>query len=175
MDSNTFGIKVSFATLGVLIKLYCSHLDDDLRANEPYRVLPEGKAHAGDSILVLPHSKSHTGIFSSVEHIQCFNAYASLIAVLCEPLIVAIANEPFNPTRAFEAYLIASYFPFGILSMILRTDRYYDILGAPEEASSVGITTMMARSDAKNGSRHDIAVVWKQNARRLSRSLRASR
>lgn len=93
--------------------------DAEIRAMEPYRQLLHGSAPAADSILLAPHSNPYTGLFYSLRNRHYFNAYISFVAVLCEPLIVALANIPFKPSLAFIAYRICTYISIGILSLML--------------------------------------------------------
>ena len=136
MDSNSFGVTFLFTAVGVGIKLYWSLLDDgktslpcrgclilthdaEIRAMEPYRQLLHGNAPAADSILLAPHSNPYTGLFYSLRNRHYFNAYISFVAVLCEPLIVALANIPFKPALAFIAYKACTYISIGVLSLML--------------------------------------------------------
>ena len=136
MDSNSFGVTFLFTAIGVGIKLYWTLLDDgkinspcrgyltltpdvEIRAMEPYRQLLHGGAPAADSILLAPHSNPYTGLFYSLRNCHYFNAYISLVAVLCEPLIVALSNIPFKPTLAFMAYKTCTYISIGILNLML--------------------------------------------------------
>ena len=119
MDSTSFGVTALFTSIGVIIKMYWSLLDDQLRADEPYRALLAGSARADESILLAPHSNPFTGIFSSVKHKHWFNAYVSLVAILCEPLIVALANIPYKPALSLIAYRTATYVTIGVLSMMI--------------------------------------------------------
>lgn len=86
---------------------------------EPFRQLLTSGAKAGDSILLAPHSNPFTGIFYSLRNGHFFNAYLSLVAILCEPLIVALADIPFKPGSVFTAYRVSTYISIGVLSMML--------------------------------------------------------
>lgn len=86
---------------------------------EPHRSLQQGSAHPWHSILLAPSSNPFTGVFQSLRHGHFFNAYYSLMAVLCEPLIVCLANIPFNPGEAFLAYTVATWLSTGILGLML--------------------------------------------------------
>ena len=119
MDSTSFVVTALFTSIGVVIKMYWSFLDDHLRADEPYRALLAHGARAEESILLSPHSNPFTGIFSSLKHKHWFNAYISLVAILCEPLIVALANIPYKPALAQIAYRTATYTIIGVLSLML--------------------------------------------------------
>ncbi|MCJ1346260.1 hypothetical protein MMC31_004475 [Peltigera leucophlebia] len=119
MDSQSFGVGFLFTALGVILKLYWCLLDDEVRNMEPYRQLLAGDVKASDSILLAPHTNPFTGIFYSVRNGHFFNAYVSLVAILCEPLIVALSNIPFKAGLAFIAYRVSTYISIGILSMML--------------------------------------------------------
>lgn len=86
---------------------------------EPYRQLLHGDAKASDSILLAPCSNPFTGFFHSISHAHFFNAYTSLVAILSEPLIVALANIPFKPGTAYKAYLVSTYISVAVLAMML--------------------------------------------------------
>jgi hypothetical protein len=143
MDSQAFGVSFLLTAIGVILKMYWSLLDDgksitplipqplpktdslltpsptELRTMEPYRQLLHGDAKATDSILLAPCSNPFTGFFHSISHAHFFNAYTSLVAILCEPLIVALANIPFKPGTAYKAYLVSTYISVAVLAMML--------------------------------------------------------
>ncbi|KAK3173678.1 hypothetical protein OEA41_007010 [Lepraria neglecta] len=106
MDSAQFGVSFLFTAVGVIFKMYWSLFDDEIRSMEPYRQLLHGEAKAVDSILLVPHSNPFTGLFHSLAHKHFFNAYISFVAILCEPLIVSLANVPFKPGKAWKAYTV---------------------------------------------------------------------
>ena len=91
----------------------------EIRALEPYRQLLHGAAPASDSILLAPHSNPYTGLFYSVRNGHLFNAYISLVAILCEVLIVALSNIPFKAGLAFITYRVCTYITIGILGLML--------------------------------------------------------
>ncbi len=140
MDSDAFGVCFLFTAVGVMVKLYWNLLDDgkpssilfthvtirrltnhvtETRKQEPYRQFLHGNAQASDSILLSPHSNPFTRLFHSLRNSHYFNAYISLVAILCEPLIVALANIPFKPGLAFIAYRACTYITIAVLSMML--------------------------------------------------------
>ena len=43
----------------------------------------------------------------------------ALVAILCEPLIVALANVPFKPGHIFEGYLVSTWLSVAILLLML--------------------------------------------------------
>lgn len=86
---------------------------------EPYRQLLHGDAKAVDSILLAPRSNPFTGFFHSLRHGHFFNSYISLVAILCEPLIVALANIPFKPGSNFLAYKVATSITVAVLFLML--------------------------------------------------------
>lgn len=86
---------------------------------EPYRQLLHGNSPASDSILLAPQPSPFTGFFYSFKNSHYFNAYISFVAILCEPLIVALANVPFKPGLAFIAYRVCTYITIGVLSLML--------------------------------------------------------
>jgi hypothetical protein len=86
---------------------------------EPYRRLLRGAVAASDSILLAPHSNPFTGLVYSLRNRHFFNAYVSFVAVLCLPLIVALASIPYKAGLAWMAYRVSTYLSIGILSMML--------------------------------------------------------
>ncbi len=91
----------------------------ETRAAEPYRQLRHGSAHPRDSIDIPPCSQPFTGIFHSFRRAHYFNAFMALVAILCEPLIVALANVPFKPGHVFEGYLVSTWLSVAILLLML--------------------------------------------------------
>lgn len=90
-----------------------------MRNMEPYRRLLAGAVPASDSILLAPHSNPFSGVFYSLRNRHYFNAYISLVAILCLPLIVALASIPFKAGLTWMAYRASTYISIGILSMML--------------------------------------------------------
>ena len=86
---------------------------------ELYRQLRSGSALPRNSILVSSCSQPFTGLFHSLRRAHYFNAYIALVAILNEPLIVCLANVPFKPGHAFEAYTVATWLSVAILLMML--------------------------------------------------------
>ena len=139
MDGNTFGVSFLFMAFGVVLKMYWNLIDDgtwslffallqpyeyshsepEICAMEPYRQLLRANAKANDSILLAPNSNPFTGFFHSLSLGHFFNAYISLVAILCEPLIVALANIPFNPGTAYKTYVGATWVTVSVLLLML--------------------------------------------------------
>lgn len=86
---------------------------------EPYRRLLTGAVKASDSILLAPHSNPFSGLVYSLHKRHFFNAYVSLVAILCLPLIVALASIPFKAALTFIAYRTSTYITIGVLSLML--------------------------------------------------------
>lgn len=76
---------------------------------EPYRQLLAGGAKAWDSILLAPHTNPFTGLFYSLRNRHILNSYISLVAILCEPLIIALSKIPFNAGLTFPAYRASTF------------------------------------------------------------------
>ena len=111
---------------------------------EPYRQLLTGAVKANDSILLAPHSNPFSGMFYSLRNRHYFNAYISLVAILCLPLIVALASIPFKAGLTFIAYRVSSYISIGTLSMmlvgiawLLCRRRTPDLVRQPDTIASV--------------------------------------
>ena len=138
MDSQGFGITFLFTAVGIVLEKYWNLLDSgeyapsffipkrwtlisklDIRAKEPYRQLLRGNAPASKSILLAPLSNPFTGLFHSLRNGHYFNAYFSLVAILCQPLIVALANIPYSPGLAYTAYQVCTYITVVILNLML--------------------------------------------------------
>lgn len=117
----------------------------EFRNMEPYRQLLAGDVKASDSILLAPHTNPFTGVFYSVRNGHFFNAYVSLVAILCEPLIVALSNIPFKAGLAYIAYRVSAYTSIGILSMMLLgilwmlvvRNRTPDLVRRPDTVASI--------------------------------------
>ena len=111
---------------------------------EPYRQLLAGGAKASSSILLAPHTNPFTGIFYSLGQRHFFNSYISLVAILCEPLILALSYIPFKPGLAFTTYRVSTHLTIGVLSMILVgiiwmlcRKRMSDLVRRPDTVASV--------------------------------------
>ena len=91
----------------------------DLRNMEPFRRLLTGAVKASDSILLAPHSNPFSGFIYSLHKRHFFNAYVSFVAILCLPLIVALASIPFKAGLTFVAYRTSTYITICVLSLML--------------------------------------------------------
>ena len=91
----------------------------DLRNMEPYRRLLTGAVKANDGILLAPHSNPFSGFIYSLHKRHFFNAYVSFVAILCLPLIVALAGIPFKAGLTWIAYRTSTYITIGVLSLML--------------------------------------------------------
>ena len=119
MTSGSFGVNFLFTSLGVVIKMYWTVLDDDIRLNAPYRLLHRGPMTAQRTILVAPANNPWTGIWSSLRRREWLGAYTALVAILCEPLIVCLANVPFKPNLAYQAYVVSTWLSTAILGLMI--------------------------------------------------------
>ena len=124
MNSQTFGVAFLFSAVGVMLKMYCGVVDDDLRATNPHHLLllatsSSASAAATESILASPPSNPFVGIVYSLSRMSWLPGSLSIVAVLTEPLIVALANIPFHPGTAYVAYLVSTYITIGVLSIML--------------------------------------------------------
>lgn len=124
MDSQEFGVTFMFAAVGVMIKMYWGVVDGDRRATYPYRLLllassssPSPKA--GQSILASPPSNPFMGLVYSLRKMTWLPGWLSVVAVLTEPLIVALATIPFKPGTSYMAYRASTYMTIGVLSLML--------------------------------------------------------
>ncbi|KAL8646510.1 MAG: hypothetical protein Q9226_006820 [Calogaya cf. arnoldii] len=129
MDSQTFGVTFMFTAMGVGIKMYWDILDEHLRATHPYLLLiassnnpsasspPSSKAK--QSILASPPSNPFTGLVYSLRMMTWLPSWLSIVAVLTEPLIVALATIPFKPGTAYMTYRASTYMTIGVLSFML--------------------------------------------------------
>ncbi|KAI4259555.1 MAG: hypothetical protein L6R42_004523, partial [Xanthoria sp. 1 TBL-2021] len=122
-DSQAFGVTFLFTALGVMLKLYWGLIDDDLRATHPYHLLllasSSASPKARQSILASPPSNPFTGLVYSLRRMTWLPGWLSTVAVLTEPLIVALANIPFQPGTAWMAYRASTYVTIGVLSFML--------------------------------------------------------
>ncbi|KAI9806508.1 MAG: hypothetical protein M1833_003695 [Piccolia ochrophora] len=121
MQSQSFGTRFLFTATGVAIKLFWSHLDDEVRRLEPYRNLlskSEG-AFAVDSIIMAPHNNQYTGFFDSLYHLRVFPAYLSFLTMICEPLTVALSNIPYSPGVSHPTYVVCHNISVSILAAML--------------------------------------------------------
>ncbi|KAL8806224.1 MAG: hypothetical protein Q9182_001499 [Xanthomendoza sp. 2 TL-2023] len=124
MDSQTFGVAFMFTAVGVMLKLYWTLVDDDLRTTYPYRLLllaasSSEKLTARRSILASPPSNPFIRLGYSLRRMTWLPFWLSLMAVLVELLIVALANIPFEPRTAYMAYRVSTYVTIGVLASML--------------------------------------------------------
>ncbi|KAI4169009.1 MAG: hypothetical protein LQ348_007375, partial [Seirophora lacunosa] len=135
MDSQTVGVTFMFTAIGVLIKMYWAVLDDNLRATHPYRLLlhaswPSSAPRARESILASPPADPFLGLVYSLQRKAWLPSWLSLVAILTEPPIIALANIPFKAQATFEAYRVSTYVTMSLMLLgllgvlnVLREER----------------------------------------------------
>jgi hypothetical protein len=123
MDSQSFGPRFLFTSIGVAIKLYFSSLDNESQRLEPYRSLIHAPSPP-TTLLHLTHSSPFTGLYRSLSPFRASTAVISTLTILCDPLTIALSNIPFAPGLPFMTYRASTYLSIGILGLMLLTVIY---------------------------------------------------
>ncbi|GME48201.1 uncharacterized protein LTHEOB_4317 [Neofusicoccum parvum] len=121
MDSQGAGVKCFMASIGILIRMFWSSVERDIRALEPWRRLARGNATAHESILVPSSAHPVIGIFSSTYRRHYFVAYIALLAILSEALVVTLASVPFKGGLTYTGFNVSTFISAGIVSVMVLT------------------------------------------------------
>ncbi|EOD44247.1 hypothetical protein UCRNP2_9084 [Neofusicoccum parvum UCRNP2] len=121
MDSQGAGVKCFMASIGILIRMFWSSVERDIRALEPWRRLARGNATAHESILVPSSAHPVIGIFSSTYRRHYFVAYIALLAILSEVLVVTLASVTFKGGLTYTGFNVSTFISSGIVSVMVLT------------------------------------------------------
>ncbi|KAF1959480.1 hypothetical protein CC80DRAFT_591485 [Byssothecium circinans] len=123
MNSQTFGLRIFMAALGLLTKFYWGWIESHMRRIRPYVALasPAG-ATAERSVLLSSPSHPITALFFCDTWRSLLLTTVTLMAVLSEALIISLSGIPFSPALAYLAFQLSVYISVGILvAMIISS------------------------------------------------------
>jgi hypothetical protein len=122
MDSESVGIRVFMASLGLGTKFYWGWIEKYIHHTSPYIALasPQG-ATAEQSILLQNHSHPLIALFRSGTWRYWLTGVVTLMASLSEVLVITLTAVPFSTATAYQAHEISVYLSVAILGIMIFT------------------------------------------------------
>ena len=136
MDSQGFGVRFLFTSVGVIIKLYWGSilkgertlpgrplLADiaDISIFEPFNNLAKRSSKAQNSILMPKHSSPITAFSSAIARRHFLVAFVALSTFLADALTICLANIHFKTGTTFAAFTVVTWLSCSIIAVMLIT------------------------------------------------------
>jgi hypothetical protein len=138
MDSSGYGVRLTKTSLGVVVKLFWSNIDQspsrfpyichsstltnihlEFRKLQPYHRLLLGSSYPQDSILVPTYMSPFSAIIPSLRRRHYLVALICFVSVLSEFLPICLANISFSPALTRQAYFTCTYISMIILILMV--------------------------------------------------------
>jgi hypothetical protein len=120
LDSQSFGVKLTMTCVGLSIKFYWSSLESYVRRIAPYAALASAQgASASRTMLVRSYGHPLAALFHADTWRHPLLGPVTLMAVLSELLVVALAAVPFSVAEAYLAFEVSVYLCVGILGLMV--------------------------------------------------------
>jgi hypothetical protein len=120
MDSDSFGLRVFMASLGLGTKFYWGWIENYMHRTAPYVALASPKgATPEQSILLQSHGHPLIALFSRGTWRNLLTGIVTLMAFLSEILVIMLTAVPFTTATAYEAHQISVYISIIILGVMV--------------------------------------------------------
>ncbi|KAI8964813.1 hypothetical protein F5Y11DRAFT_71337 [Daldinia sp. FL1419] len=119
MDSESFGVRFLFTTVGVIISFFWASFFSSIAILSPYQLLANSPQHARRSILLAPPTNAFSGLLSSVKRRHGFLAVVASTSILSEFLTIFLSNIPFRVTQTFLLHQVCTWSAVGILCIMV--------------------------------------------------------
>ncbi|KAK0629706.1 hypothetical protein B0T17DRAFT_575352 [Bombardia bombarda] len=116
MDSQSYGVRFLFSSLGVCISLFWTLTFNHLAMLCPFSAITETPQLARRSVAFSPPANAFTGIWSALKQRHMRLAIVAFMAILSEVLPVLLINVPFNLTQTWMTQNVCSWMAFAIIS-----------------------------------------------------------
>ncbi|KAF3008304.1 hypothetical protein E8E14_005820 [Neopestalotiopsis sp. 37M] len=116
MDSQSFGTKFLFTSVGTLLTLFWSSFVSSVAIISPYQLLAQRPQKAKHSILLSPTTNAFSSILSGMRRRHVLLAAVGVTALLSEFLTIFLSNVPYRATQTFLAARVCAYGSIGIIS-----------------------------------------------------------
>ncbi|KAF7539159.1 hypothetical protein G7054_g2387 [Neopestalotiopsis clavispora] len=116
MDSQSFGTKFLFTSVGTIVTLFWSSFVSSVAIVSPYQLLSQRPQKAKHSILLSPPTNSFSSVLSGIRRRHVLLAVVGVTALLSEFLTIFLSNVPYRATQTFLAARICAYGSIGIIA-----------------------------------------------------------
>ncbi|KAI0539354.1 hypothetical protein GGR58DRAFT_524655 [Xylaria digitata] len=122
IDSDSFGVRILFSSLGVIINLFWSSFFSAVAIMTSYQVLAERPREACQSILLASPTNAFSGLWHATRTRRGFLGIVSLASIFSQSLSIFLSNVPFRVTQTFFVFQLSAWGAVGIMSfMVLIT------------------------------------------------------
>ena len=113
------GMKIFFATLGIIISFYWGRLFRDAQTYTPYLPLRDGEARPNPTILLNRHSNPVTAIVPLLANRHMAAASVAFTGIIAELLIISLAGLPYRPGQLRSEFLFSGISAVAILVLMI--------------------------------------------------------
>ncbi|KAI0418768.1 hypothetical protein F5X98DRAFT_109463 [Xylaria grammica] len=119
IDSDTFGVRVLFSSLGVIISLFWSSFLSAVATMTSYQVLAERPREASQSILRASPTNAFSGLRHAAQTRRSFLGIVSLASIFAQFLSIFLSNVPYRVTQTFLVSQLSIWTAVGIMSFMI--------------------------------------------------------
>ncbi|KAI1849346.1 hypothetical protein JX266_004841 [Neoarthrinium moseri] len=119
MDSQSFGTKFLFTSVGVVITLFWSSFVGSIAIISPYQLLAKQPQLAERSILLSLPTNSFSSVTSGFRRRHLLLAVVGLTAILSEFLTIFLSNIPYSVTQTWLASRVCAWGSISILATMV--------------------------------------------------------
>ena len=120
MDSQTFGVKFLFASIGTVISMFWRSFFEGVAAAAPFVRMARQPCLAGQGILRSPATNSLTGIMEGARQRDFLLFASAVMAGIAELLLPALlANIPYALTQTYDGHVGATAASLAILGIMV--------------------------------------------------------
>ncbi|TGJ78783.1 hypothetical protein E0Z10_g9980 [Xylaria hypoxylon] len=119
IDSDTFGVRILFSSLGVIISLFWSSFLSAVAIMTSYQMLAERPQEASQSILLAPPTNAFSGLWHAARTRRAFLGIVSLASIFSLSLSIFLSNIPFKVTQTFFVVELCIWTAVGIMSFMV--------------------------------------------------------
>ncbi|KAI1378655.1 hypothetical protein F4677DRAFT_373943 [Hypoxylon crocopeplum] len=115
MDSESFGVRFLFTSIGVIISLFWKTFTDSVAAINPFRTLASAPTDAYHSILLTPPADPFTSLWAGVQRKDYYFVAVALSTIMSQFLPMLLSNVPAATVQTMATNLGCSWAVVGIL------------------------------------------------------------
>ncbi|KAI1345818.1 hypothetical protein F5Y01DRAFT_308778 [Xylaria sp. FL0043] len=119
LDSESFGVRLLFTILGVIITFAWNELHIAVAHLSVYRRMASSPRTARHSIEISPPTNYFSGLVSAVQERDPYMSLVSLFGVLSEFLPILLSNVPYQVTQTLNVHLVSTWIPVGIMAAMV--------------------------------------------------------
>ncbi|KAI1271013.1 hypothetical protein F5Y07DRAFT_44831 [Xylaria sp. FL0933] len=119
LDSESFGVRLLFTVLGVIITFAWNELHTAVAHLSAYRRMASSPRTAQHSIEISPPTNYFSGLVSAVQERDPYMSLVSSFGVLSEFLPILLSNVPYQVTQTLNVHLVSTWIPVGIMAAMV--------------------------------------------------------